>query len=71
MTFCCEMDDGSRMKAVERFGNRIRISHIPENKAVARVVSDGIQVFRIAGVGERIKVHHGFLVMLKPFKNEV
>ena len=71
MTFRREVNDGSRMKAVERFGNRISVGNIPEDEAVARVVSDEIQVLRIAGVGERIKVHHGFLVVLKPFKNEV
>ena len=59
------------MKAVESFSNCISVGNIPEDKAVARVAFDRIQVLKIPGVGERIKVHHRLLMMLKPLENEV
>lgn len=59
------------MKAVERFCNRISVGNIPEDEAVARVAFDRIQILRIPGVGERIKVHYWLLMMLKPLENEV
>lgn len=71
MAFRSEVNDCSRMKAVECILDGISVGNVSMHEPVARIVLNLSQVFGVAGVSERIKINYGFLMMLKPLENEV
>ena len=66
-----EVNDGANGVASEQFTDKFAVGNVAVHKGVRGVRWKRIEIVGVAGVGERIKIDHGFIAVGEPILNEI
>ena len=66
-----EVNDGANGVASEQFADQFVVGNIAVHKSVRGVRGKRVEIVWVAGVGERIKINHGFIAVGEPILNEI
>ena len=71
MGLCGEVNDGANGVASEELANQFAVGNIAVHKGVRGVRRKRVEIVGVAGVGERVKIDHGFIAVGEPILNEI
>ena len=66
-----EVNDGANGVAGEQFADQFAVSNVAVHKGVRGVRGKSVEIVGVAGVGERVKINHGFIAVGEPILNEI
>ena len=66
-----EVNDGANGVASEELANQFAVGNIAVHKGVRGVRRKRVEIVGVAGVGERVKIDHGFIAVGEPILNEI
>lgn len=66
-----EVNDGANGVASEEFADKFAVGNVAMHKGVRGVRGKRVEIVGVAGVGERVKIDHGFIAGGEPILNEI
>ena len=66
-----KVNDGANGMASEQFADQFAVGNIAVHKSVRGVRGKRVEIVGVAGVGERVKINHGFIAVGEPILNEI
>ena len=71
MAFGCKIDHGPRAVLGQRTADQSGIANVALHQLVARIALQTGQCFGVAGIGQFVQVHNGFIRGGQPVEDEV
>ena len=66
-----EVNDGANGVASEQLADQFAVGNVAVHKGVRGVRGKRVEIVGVAGVGERVKIDHGFIAVGEPILNEI